>query len=366
MRAIIVGGGIGGLTAAAALHRRGWEVEVLERAPAFTEVGAGLMVQPNALRALDTLDLGDTVRAQAPSGPPGGLREPGGGWLTRPDAADLQRRFGQWVMLHRADMLNLLLKKVPSNALRSGVEVREVRPEDGTVLHSEGTSAGDLVVGADGLRSVVRRSVWPDAVAPRYAGYTTWRLLVPAHPVEGLVETWGRGERFGYAPLPDGRIYCYATFRAPEGRLSDLAEVRRRFGKWHDPIPALLASVEEKDALQHDTYDLSSLPSYAKGKVVVLGDAAHAMTPNLGQGACQAMEDAVVLAAAMADGGGPVAYDKARRARTQMVVRQSRRLGVMAHLNVPGLTNVRNAAMKLSPASAFVKQVAPVVGWKPE
>ncbi|MFI6519555.1 FAD-dependent oxidoreductase [Spirillospora sp. NPDC050679] len=364
MRAVIVGGGIGGLSAAAALHRRGWEVEVLERAPAFTEVGAGLLVQPNALRALDVLGLGETIRAEAPSGPPGGLRAPGGGWLTRPDTAGLQRRFGQWTMLHRADMLDLLLSKVPPDALRSGVEVAQVRP-DGTVVHSEGASTGDLVVGADGLRSVVRRSVWPEAPAPRYAGYTTWRLLVPAHPVEGLVETWGRGERFGYAPLPDGRVYCYATFRAPEGRPSDLAEVRRRFGAWHDPISALLESADEKTALHHDTYDLPPLPTYAKGKVVVLGDAAHAMTPNLGQGACQAIEDAVVLAAAM-DEGGPAAYDRARRSRTQMVVRQSHRLGVMAHLANPALTTVRDAVMRLSPASAFTKQVAPIVGWRAE
>jgi 2-polyprenyl-6-methoxyphenol hydroxylase-like FAD-dependent oxidoreductase len=123
---------------------------------------------------------------------------------------------GPTVMIHRADLLAVLRAAVPDEALRPGVTVTEVRPE-GIVVHSGGQSRADLVVGADGVRSVTRQSVWPDAPAPRYAGYTSWRLITPPVPVTETAESWGRGERFGYAPLADGRIYCYATANAPQG-----------------------------------------------------------------------------------------------------------------------------------------------------
>ena len=244
MKAIIVGGGIGGLATAVALDQRGWQVEVLERAPAFTEAGAGLSLWPNALRALDRLGLGDTVRGRAVLTGQAGIRDAAGRWLSRSDTAELERRFGPTALVHRADLLADLRAAVPGESLRSGITVRAVRP-DGTVRHSGGESRADLVVGADGLRSVVRSSVWPDAPAPRYVGYTSWRLITPPVPVGESCESWGRGERFGYARLPDGRVYCYAAANAPEGEAGDgLAGLRRRFGGWHDPIPALLAAAD--------------------------------------------------------------------------------------------------------------------------
>ena len=312
MKAIIVGGGIGGLATAVALDQRGWQVEVLERAPAFTEAGAGLSLWPNALRALDRLGLGDTVRGRAVPTGQAGIRDAAGRWLSRSDTAELERRFGPTALVHRADLLADLRAAVPGESLRSGITVRAVRP-DGTVRHSGGESQADLVVGADGLRSVVRSSVWPDAPAPRYVGYTSWRLITPPVPVGESCESWGRGERFGYARLPDGRVYCYAAANAPEGETGDgLAGLRRRFGGWHDPIPALLAAADPDAVLHHDLYELPPLAVYASGRVALVGDAAHAMTPDLGQGACQALEDAVVLARTLASGQGLDAYNRER------------------------------------------------------
>ena len=121
-------------------------------------------------------------------------------------------------------------------------------------------------------------------------------------PIHGICETWGSGERFGYSTLPDGRVYCYATANAAEGAVDGgtggqggLEELRERFGSWHDPIPALLEAADPDAVLRLDIYELPPLRSYAKGNVVLVGDAAHAMTPDLGQGGCQALEDAVVL-----------------------------------------------------------------------
>ena len=365
MKAIIVGGGIGGLAAAVAFHQRGWQVEILERAPEFTEIGAGVSIQPNGLRALDALGLGDRLRSGGLADPPAGIRRASGGWLIRNDIDDLKRRFGQWATVHRAALVDLLRAAVPPQALRPGTEVCRVR-SDGTVRHSGGTSTADLVVGADGVHSVTRRSLWPHLPGPRYVGYTTWRFIAPPQPVEGSVETWGRGERFGHVPMPDGRVYCYILANAPMGSRTHLHQLRERFTHWPDPIPTLLNTADGDAVLQHDAYELPTLPTYDSGKVAILGDAAHAMTPNLGQGACQALEDAVTLAAA-ADTLGVCAgleeYDRIRRPRTQMIARRSRQAGAPAHWTSPPLAALRDVALPLLPKSLFNRSVTRAYTW---
>ena len=156
MKAVIIGGGIAGLASALALTRRGWQVEVLERAPEFTEVGAGLSLWPNALRALDALGVGEVVRGRAVLQGAVGIRDPAGRWLSRTDTADLERRYGLTAMIHRADLLAVLRAAVPEGVLRPGTLVSAVRA-DGTVTHSGGECRADLVVGADGVNSVTRQ-----------------------------------------------------------------------------------------------------------------------------------------------------------------------------------------------------------------
>lgn len=375
--ATIVGGGIGGLAAAIALHRRGWRVEVLERAPQFTEIGAGISLWPNALRALDVLGLADTVRALGAVEATGGVRDRRGHWLSRTDNAELARRFGHpLVVLHRADLLRALTEALPADSLRSASEVSSVR-DDGhgpVVEHPGGESRPDLVIGADGLRSAVRGALWPDAAGPRYAGYSAWRMVtepLAEPPAEGAA-TWGRGERFGYTALPGGRMYCFATASLPAGTTADTSEYEellRRFGAWPDPIPALLAAVPADAVLRHDLYDLPPLPSFARGRVALLGDAAHAMTPNLGQGACQALEDAVTLAHCL-DATSEVAaalrsYDRLRRPRTKAITRRSARLGTLGQLSWPPAVLLRDTAARLMPTRVTLRSMTPVLGWTP-
>ncbi|MFE5493570.1 FAD-dependent monooxygenase [Streptomyces virginiae] len=182
-----------------------------------------------------------------------------------------------------------------------------------------------------------------------------------------MSETWGRGERFGVTPLADGRFYLYATALAPAGTRSadPRAELRDRFGAWHDPIPALLERVggfDPADVLQNDLYDLAApLPRLHHGRIVWIGDAAHAMAPNLGQGGCQAIEDAVVLAhllpaadteAAAADEAVPAAlaaYTAARRDRTDAVGRRARRVGRLGALRNPLAVTARDLAVRATP-----------------
>lgn len=365
VKAVIVGGGIGGLAAAAAFHRQGWDIEVLERAAEFTEAGAGLTIQPNGLRALDLLGIGEVRRIGRIVDPPSGIRAETGAWLIRNDVDALKHRFGQWVTVHRAELIELLLTAIPPDALRPGTDVRRVAA-DGTVVHTAGTTSGDLVIGADGLHSLTRRTLWPTRPAPRYAGYTTWRFLTADHGIAESVETWGRGARFGQVPMPDGRVYCYAMANAPAGSRIGAADLRERFRRWHDPIPALLESVADETLLQHDTYELPALPGFVTGRVALLGDAAHAMTPNLGQGACQALEDAATLVEKVAElgiGEGIAAYDRARRARTRMVVRRSRQAGAPGHWSNPVLAALRDAILPRLPGAVFGRSITPAYEW---
>jgi 2-polyprenyl-6-methoxyphenol hydroxylase-like FAD-dependent oxidoreductase len=364
-KAIVVGGGIAGIASAIALRRRGWDVEVLEQAPSFGEVGAGISLWPNALSALDVLGVGEVVRDQSVLEGSAGIRDQRGRWLSRSDVAVLRERFGDVAMVHRTTLLDVLRSALPDECLHAGVSVQQVSAE-GVVTCADHELRGDLVLGADGLRSTVRTSVWPTAPSPRYAGYTAWRFVTPGPVDVGPGgESWGRGERFGYATLSDGRVYCFATANVAEGTDGgDLAGLRRRFGDWHDPVPRLLAAADGAELLHHDLYDLPALGSYVQGRVALVGDAAHAMTPNLGQGACQALEDAVVLARCATE-ADLAAYDAERRPRATMVSRRSARIGRVAQLQSPLAVVPRDLVMRATPASALIRSLAPVLDWRP-
>ncbi|MFJ9688581.1 FAD-dependent monooxygenase [Streptomyces bacillaris] len=383
--AVVAGGGIGGLTAAVALSRRGWRVTVCERAPALTGIGAGIVLAPNALRALHSIGLGPAVSEGEPLAGALGLRTPDGAWLSRTGAAASRYAFPARAV-HRGFLIDALATALPPDALRLGVSVSGV--DDGGDAVVAVTSAGELradaVVAADGLRSVLRRQLFPRHPGPRYAGETGWRAVLSGAGLPALpaAETWGRGERFGIVPLVDGRVYVYATaVTGPGERPADhLAELIRRFGTWHDPIPALLARLEQSQRhgpgpgpvgiLHHDFYELAAPPPrFHSGRVALLGDAAHAMTPNLGQGGCQAIEDAVVLAHLLAgDTAVPAAlaaYTEARRGRTTRISRRSRRMGDLARLSHPVAVSVRNFAVRATPSALTTKGLDTLLGWQP-
>ncbi len=374
-RAVVIGGGIGGLTAAAGLHRRGWQVTVLERAPSLEPVGAAISLAPNSLRALDVIGLGDEIRDLAAWQGDGGLRTPSGRWLSRSDAEAVAERFGgPLVLLHRATLIGSLAAQLPPDAVRTAGAATLADPgsvdRPARVRTPDGEWEADLVVAADGIQSAVRRALFPDHPGPVYSGFTTWRVVLPVPGVEfASHETWGRGRIWGTHPLKDGRVYAYAAAVAPAGERApddEKAELLRRYGDWHDPIPAVLAAAGPRDVLRHDVHhNARPLPAFHRGRVALVGDAAHAMPPTLGQGGNQAIEDAIVLAHHCDD---LAAYTAARLPRTTAIARQAVKVARLNLMTSPAGIAVRNttiAALSKAMPGLFLRSFQGIADWRP-
>jgi 2-polyprenyl-6-methoxyphenol hydroxylase-like FAD-dependent oxidoreductase len=279
--------------------------------------------------------------------------------------------------IHRATLHRILAQALPPQWLVTGAEVTDVAA--GAVRYvrqGEQLSAqADLIVGADGINSVLRSQLWPQTPRPVYQGSTAWRAVTNQRWQGDLAMSisWGRGAEFGMVPLGDGRIYWYGAVNSPPGQRNadEMVAVRKRFGSWHEPIPALMAATDPDAVLRNDIFYLGApLASYDKGNVALLGDAAHAMTPNLGQGACQAIEDAVVLAVACAsakDIGSALAwYDAQRRPRSQSVAKAAKMVGrIGQQLQNPVAVAFRDTVMRLTPPRAALRSMTRYSDWTP-
>jgi 2-polyprenyl-6-methoxyphenol hydroxylase-like FAD-dependent oxidoreductase len=387
MRAMIVGAGIGGLTAAIALRRAGIETTVFERAGEIKEVGAGILLAANAVRALGQLGLFHEVSQLGTPASAGLIYSWRGDTLAEVPARELEKRSGApSVAVHRADLQRFLLKEVGEKNVVLGAECSGFEQDEAgvTATFIDGTvERGELLIGADGLFSTVRARLF-GREKPRYAGYTAWRAVV--EPGRDLLpwgsgfESWGRGARFGCAHIGGGRVYWFATRNAPEGKRDGpvgspsepKAVLTRLFDGWHHPVPDLISETRESAIRRDDLYDREPLSgSWGQGRVTLLGDAAHPATPNLGQGACQAIEDAVVIARCLeqvvqsnAKAGVPTAlrrYEVLRGERTAWIVRRSRALGRIGQIESPLLCRLRDAALKVTPTRLQLRQLERVM-----
>jgi len=374
MRIAVVGGGIGGLAAAIALSRIGVDVHLYEQAPELTEVGAGITLAPNALDALDVLGLAGEIRTHSIAGLQAGVRKPSGGFVISMSADDLAGQIGTVAVMHRAELLAVLASAIEPARLHLGCACAgfESGPSGITLkLNTGETIQADGLIAADGLRSTVRAQMFGNADV-RYAGYTAWRAVVDFPERRDLVlgETWGPGRRFGIVPMSDGRVYWFATKNAPPEQRDPPGRTKETlanlFRGWHSPVEALIAAAREDSILRNDIYDLAPLTQFAQGRVALLGDAAHAMTPNLGQGACQAIEDAVVLAVCLKKAGhmepALLEYERRRLPRTRQILIRSRQFGGIAQIQNPALCWLRDSALRLAPHSTTTREAQALLG----
>jgi 2-polyprenyl-6-methoxyphenol hydroxylase-like FAD-dependent oxidoreductase len=372
-RFAIIGGGIGGLTLAIAMHRKGIKANVYEAAPKWKPIGAGLGLAGNAMKAFAEIGMDREILKVSQVLRKVSILSSKGTRLMVTDSEKISRTYGvvNNFAVHRAELHNLLLRQLPPECVHLDKALASIDPGDDRINlgFRDGTQVeADYVIAADGIHSVVRKHFQPN-LTPRYAGYTAWRAIVDDIPegfdITQTSESWGNGERFGIVPLKGNKIYWFACVNARPNdeimRSLTPNDLLTFFGDFHFPIPQLLRSTKRENLIWNDIIDLPPLDQFAFGNVVLIGDAAHATTPNMGQGACMAIEDAVVLAnciEAMADPREAFKrFEEMRLERTARVVRDSWQIGKVAQIKNPVLSRLRNIALKLAPPAVAEKQL---------
>ena len=372
-KAIIVGGGIGGLTAGIALRQAGIHAVVYERAPQLKEIGAGIALASNAMKVFFKLGLADQITACGVPLASGAIKTWNGKGIIR--AVEEVHQFIN-VCVHRADLQRVLVQGLGEDNLVLGHKcVGFQQSENGVVTRfaNDEEVQGDLLIGADGLHSAVRAGIHGEE-KPRYSGYTAWRAVTHFEAKAATSESWGHGKRFGIVPIGGGRVYWFATKNAPEGQPESPEDRKQElldlFNRWHPPIADLIKATEPDVILRHDLYDRKPLKRHwGEDRVTLLGDAAHATTPNLGQGACQAIEDAYVLARYLR-GAEEIAdavrrYEAKRIPRTTYITNLSWRIGRMAQWENSLACWLRNAMLKAIPFSIQIRQLEKVLEFDP-
>jgi salicylate hydroxylase len=346
LRAVVVGGGLGGIAAAVALARAGIDVQVYEQAQQLAEVGAGVSLAPNGLRMLERLGVGEEIRRVGARYASAQLRL-SDGRAVRHEPYQFALP-GQNIGIHRADLLALLARQLPAGTVRTGHRCTGFRQDAGSataVFAGETTATADVVIGADGIHSVLQGFVVAPA-EPVFSGVVAYRGLVPRvaeYPADTMRMWVGEGKHFLVFPVRAGELLNYVGFVSSDTAVreswsarSDPAALAAHFAGWDPVIGQVIAAISGPggSGFQWGMYDRMPLPRWTSGRLTLLGDAAHPMLPHLGQGVNQALEDAVALAtllgASTSPAGVPWAlsvYEALRRDRTARVQLGSRRQG---------------------------------------
>ena len=364
------------MAAAAALRRLGIAATIYERSARLQEAGAGMMLWPNATRVLRTLGVLDAIVQRS------GVNQQ---FLVRSRRGPILMRLplGKFdvpaLCARRSDVLSALLADLPPESLllrKAFIGLKQTASGVQVDLAGGASAHHDAVIGADGIRSPVRAALFP-GVAPVYRGYTVWRGV---SAYQGLAigagensETWGKGSRFGILDIGHGRFTWYATANGPrrQGPPPDVAGLKRQlllhFAGWHAPVSELIEAAEL--ILENGAWDLDPLPRWTAGRVTLLGDAAHACTPNLGQGGCMAIEDALVLAQSLSRAssmeGGLRRYEELRIPRTRGIQQRSLLMGSIGQWQNHALVAARGWVTSLLPASLFEWNLRRVYSYEP-
>ncbi|MCC6461707.1 MAG: FAD-dependent monooxygenase [Saprospiraceae bacterium] len=373
MKILLIGGGIGGLTTAIALKQRGIDYQIFEAAPELKPVGAGIWMAPNALQELERLGLAGAVKTQGWPLQEAHITDQKGRLLSAIDSRPIEARYGHGLCaIHRGRLQQLLLNALDSDRIQLGKRLRSIlqTPEMVQVTFEDGTTAtGDVLIGADGIHSATRRSLFGE-LPLRYSGQTCWRGVARLQLPEGQRaqghEMWGQraGLRIGFSHIHPEEVYWYVSLATPSANQSlsnDKALLEALVAEFPDTARQVIAAADAASIIRTDLFDLKPIPAWHQGRVVLLGDAAHATTPNLGQGGSQAIEDAWVLADALARFSQPseafAHYQQVRMPKAQRIVQTSLQIGRLSNLGGRWATGVRNAVLRLTPRSINERQL---------
>lgn len=385
MRVVVAGAGLGGLAAAAGLSRSGHEVTVYERADRLREAGTAILIAPNGVRALAALGFGDYARARALHVASGGLRDWRGRPLLLADIGAAQELTGTMAMADRQELHQALRGPLTDGAVRTGTPVERLEQDQAGVWVVSGgqrVARADLAVVADGIGSGLRGQLFPGHPGVRRTGRLDLRGMLPAPAglaVDGLLASnlidRRTGSEFGLYPVGDGRLYWF-TDSALHGQPPTPERARRDMlaltAGWHPAVPALIEATPPADIYVDAIACLAApLPSFAAGRIALVGDAAHAMPPDLGQGASQAFEDAAALTRHL-DGASPAEaagrlrrYDAQRRPRASRLLRQALWMSrLTAQTGARGW--LRDAVLRAMPGRLAVRQAVSAYGFREE
>lgn len=374
----IAGGGLAGLTLAVALHQRGHGVIVFERQSEVRDAGAGILLWPNALAALDSIGLGELVRALGPALATGGQRKVNGRvglTFTRPR---FEAALGEGlVCVDRGKLVRSLADLLPAGVIRADCPVVGYERAGSAVTVRVASGAKfpvDALVGADGINSTVAAQM-SGALKSAYSRYTAWRAIAEIgapHEDDHLWACLAGGHEFGWMPVGPNRTYWFATAWVPEGHSfpdGDAAYLKATFGHWPSPIGDLLGATQGDQLVRNDIVDRAVPRRWSDGPVTLMGDAAHPMRPHLGQGGCQAIEDAAALTHSLDHSVDPAgafrAYERRRRRRARLIVGLSRYSGFTRPpgVNSRAFDRVANALPQI-PLGPALRMLAPVAGYR--
>ena len=372
-RALVVGAGIGGLAAGRLLRDAGWEVQILERRLDLTPQGAGISLWPNASRVLRDLGVAESLPRALSYSPDSGLHRWDGRLLVPTDIAAVEQRFSApMLFLQRTTLHDALLSGGVRELVRTNSEVVQVNDSADRArvrLRNGEDLEADVLIGADGVGSRVRAELLDDG-PPRPSGLLAYRALTDPPPFEfPMGEYWGPGRVFGAVLLDGGRFYWFASKRgeADEPPEPDpIPGLLERHRGWAPEVVKVIESTPPQEVMRHALFDRKPTKRWVGKRVALLGDAAHPMFPFLGQGACQALEDAQALGQALPpDADVPAAlreYQGRRQRRAARITKQSRALGRIAHIRAAPLRAVRDRAISMVPERARMRQIDRVVG----
>jgi 2-polyprenyl-6-methoxyphenol hydroxylase-like FAD-dependent oxidoreductase len=360
---LIVGAGIAGLTLAIGFKQRNIPFVLIEKNKIIDGIGAGLGISSNAILAFQKLNIHKNIQRIANPLQHLNIVDENGKLLIKGDPYILPNYDLTNYALHRSDLHKTLLELVPKEHIQTQKELVSIKPltEGYEVIYSDNTTFRcKYIIGADGIYSQIRHHIFPKSNII-YSGYTCWRATISLkyHTPHQSTETWGKAGRFGITPLTNDRIYWYACINTPTVRDTkysqyNVEDLRNNFANYHQDIVTCLTHTTDDLLIHNDISYLEPLSQYHLGGIVLIGDAAHATTPNLGQGACMGIEDAVVLLQEIDKYSHKVhkafeQYSKRRISRCQFIVNRSTQMGKIAQLDNPILIAIRNQLVSIIP-----------------